>query len=135
MYLYFQKRELYWKNLLKEIWNLQSSRSPKFCAMVSDLKYKTILFLSIIYYFWMVCNYSCSSGKTRVEQTLPNNDLKIELLNVFLQENFLWQNKPQKPRNLKKMLRKFPASNVRAAIFKNADFSKSSLTVTKLSKF
>ena len=33
------------------------------------------------------------------------------------------------------MLRKFVASNVKAAIFKNDDFSKSSLTVTELSKF
>ena len=33
------------------------------------------------------------------------------------------------------MLRESPASNSRAAIFKNADFSKSSLKVTKSSKF
>ena len=33
------------------------------------------------------------------------------------------------------MLRKSPASDVWATIFKNTDFSKSSLKVTKLSKF
>ena len=33
------------------------------------------------------------------------------------------------------MLRKSPASNAWAAILKNADFSKSFLKVTKLSKF
>ena len=38
-------------------------------------------------------------------------------------------------KNLKKMLRKSPTSNARAAIIKNADFSWSSLKVTKLSKF
>ena len=37
--------------------------------------------------------------------------------------------------NAKRMLRKYPASNTWAAIFKNADFSKSSLKVTKLSQF
>ena len=30
--------------------------------------------------------------------------------------------RPQKSKNLKKMLRKSPASNAEAAIFKNADF-------------
>ena len=35
----------------------------------------------------------------------------------------------------KKMLRKYPASNAKAAIFKNADFPKSSLKVTELSRF
>ena len=39
------------------------------------------------------------------------------------------------PQNLKKMLRKSPASNARAAIFKNAHFSQSSLKVIQLSKF
>ena len=33
------------------------------------------------------------------------------------------------------MLRKSPASNAWAAVFKNADFSSISLKVTKLSKF
>ena len=41
----------------------------------------------------------------------------------------------KKPKNLKKMLRKSPTSNTWAAILKNADFSLSSLKVTKLSKF
>ena len=40
----------------------------------------------------------------------------------FIWESFLLENEPQKPQNLSKMLRKFPASNVWAAIFKNADF-------------
>ena len=35
------------RNLLKEIWNLPSSQSHKFCAMTLDLKYETILLLSI----------------------------------------------------------------------------------------
>ena len=38
-------------------------------------------------------------------------------------------------KNLKKMFRKSPASNDRAAIFKNADFSRDFLKVSKLSKF
>ena len=41
----------------------------------------------------------------------------------FLPENFLEENEPQKPQNLKKMLRKSRASNGWAAIFKNAAFS------------
>ena len=41
----------------------------------------------------------------------------------------------KKPQNLKKMLRKFPASNGWVAVFKKSDFSESSLKVTKLSKF
>ena len=53
----------------------------------------------------------------------------------FLKEKFIYKNEPQKPQNLKKMLRTFPASNAWTAVFKNADFSKSSLKVTKLSKF
>ena len=41
----------------------------------------------------------------------------------------------QNLQNLKKMLRKSPASNALAAIFKYTDFSQGSLKVTKLSKF
>ena len=41
----------------------------------------------------------------------------------------------KKSKNLMKMLRKSSAWNAWAAIFKNADFSYSSLKVTKLSKF
>ena len=36
---------------------------------------------------------------------------------------FLQENETQKPKNFKKMLRKSPASNVWAAIFKNTYFS------------
>ena len=41
---------------------------------------------------------------------------------VFLWEKFLKENEIQRPQNLKKMLQKSPASNVRPSIFKNADF-------------
>ena len=40
-----------------------------------------------------------------------------------------------KPQNVKKILRKSPASNAWAAIFKNNDFSLSSLEITKLPNF
>ena len=40
----------------------------------------------------------------------------------FILEKFLYENEPNEPQNLKKMLRKSPAPNDRAAIFKNADF-------------
>ena len=53
----------------------------------------------------------------------------------FCKENFYKKMSLKNPKNFKKMLRKSPASNVWAAIFKNADFSWSSLKVTKLSKF
>ena len=42
--------------------------------------------------------------------------------------------KTKQTRNLKKILRKSPASNTCAGIFKNADFSQSSLKITKFSK-
>ena len=58
-----------------------------------------------------------------------------EYMFFFLSEKFLQENEPQKSQNLKKMLRKSPASNALAAIFKNANFSQGSLKVTKLSKF
>ena len=54
---------------------------------------------------------------------------------IFLKEKFLSENEPQKTQNLQKMLRKSPASYASAGIFKNADFSWSSLKVTKLIKF
>ena len=44
-------------------------------------------------------------------------------IQVFLQENFLQENEPQKLWKLKEMLRKCPASNAWAAILMNADFS------------
>ena len=69
----------------------------------------------------MVYVHSCSSGETRVSQTLSNNVLKIELLKVY-KKKFLYKNEPQKAQNLKKMLRKSPASNARATIFRNAEF-------------
>ena len=40
---------------------------------------------------------------------------------------FLQENEPQKLENLKKMLRKSPASSAWSAIFKNPDFSKGPL--------
>ena len=45
------------------------------------------------------------------------------MFTYFLQEKFLLENQLQKPKNLKKKLRKSPASNAWAEIFKNADFS------------
>ena len=45
-------------------------------------------------------------------------------MHVFLLEKFLLENEPQKPRNLKKMLRKSPASDTWAAIFENAIFQR-----------
>ena len=41
----------------------------------------------------------------------------------FLWEKVLLENEPQKSQNLKKMVRKSPASNVWAAIFKYTEFS------------
>ena len=49
--------------------------------------------------------------------------------------NILQKNDPQKIKNLKKMLGKFPASNALVAILKNANFSQGSFKVTKLSEF
>ena len=58
------------------------------------------------------------------------------LVHVFLyKKNFYTTMSLKNPKNLRKMLRKSPAWNAWAAIFKNPDFSYSSLEVTKLSKF
>ena len=59
----------------------------------------------------------------------------FDVYTFFSYENVLYENEIQKPQNFKKMLRKSLAWNAWAATFKNADFSKSSLKVTKLSKF
>ena len=40
---------------------------------------------------------------------------------VFLYEKFVSENEPKKSQNLKKMLRRFPAWNAWATIFKGAD--------------
>ena len=44
-------------------------------------------------------------------------------IHMFFILNFFIRKWASKPKNLKKMLRKSPASNALAAIFKNADFS------------
>ena len=53
----------------------------------------------------------------------------------FYKKRFYKKKEPRKPKNLKKMFRKSPASDALAKIFKNADFSQSPSKVTKLSKF
>ena len=54
---------------------------------------------------------------------------------IFLYKKHFYKKLSLKnPHNLKKMLRKSPVSNDWDALFKNADFSWSSLKVTKLSK-
>ena len=53
----------------------------------------------------------------------------------FYKKHFYEKMSLKNLKNLRKMLRKSPASDVWATIFKNTDFSKSSLKVTKLSKF
>ena len=51
-------------------------------------------------------------------------------------EYFLKQHvEPQEPQNLKKILRKYQASDAWATTFKNTDLSKSSLKVKKLGVF
>ena len=60
---------------------------------------------------------------------IKSNNTSMEL-QFFLWEKFLYQNEPQKPKKIKKILRKSRAIDAWAAIFKNADFSESSLKVT-----
>ena len=52
----------------------------------------------------------------------PFSQKKFIVISVFLSENVLKENEPQKTQNLKKILRKSPALNAWAAIFKNVDF-------------
>ena len=60
-----------------------------------------------------------------------NNHTKLKL-NHYLHQVFI---KNMSLKNLHKMLRKSPALNARATIFKNADFCLGFLKVTKLGKF
>ena len=54
--------------------------------------------------------------------TIRSNALRILRENFVVHVFFYKKNEPQKPRNLKKMFRKCPASNVWAITFKNAKF-------------
>ena len=67
-------------------------------------------------------------------ETSVMKELKVQYTFFFYKKNF-YKKEPQKPQNLKKLLREFPASIVWAAIFKNPNFSYSYLKVTKLSEF
>ena len=67
---------------------------------------------------------------TQINLLLKVQSCKLYYIHVFSEES-----EPQKPKILNKMLRKSPASNVRAGICKNADFTQSSLKATNLCKF
>ena len=60
--------------------------------------------------------------KKKIEKSVEK--LKIENFfeyTFFYNKSFCKKNKPQKPQNPKKILRKSPASDAWTAIFKNAD--------------
>ena len=61
-----------------------------------------------------------------------NKPKNIHVLFFFYKKNFY---KKLSLKNLKKILTKSLVSNVRAAVFKSADFSQTSLKTTKLCKF
>ena len=68
---------------------------------------------------------------TKLEEKVATSK---NLYTFFISKNFIrkWT---QKLKKLKRMLRKSPASSVCAVIFKNADFSQSSLKVTNWANF
>ena len=68
---------------------------------------------------------------TKLEEKVATSK---NLYTFFISKNFIrkWT---QKLKNLKRMLRKSPASSVCAVIFKNADFSQSSLKVRNWANF
>ena len=65
---------------------------------------------NFLYCFYFVLNYLIQSSRPEVS---------LKYLHVFRYFKY------QKPQNLKKMLRKSPASNALASVFKNLEFSKS----------
>ena len=76
---------------------------------------------------WIPCNKVISvfnswlNGKS-FSHLYRGSNITVQTSMFFLRKSFK-ESEPQKPKNLKKMLRKSPASNAWAAIFKNADFS------------
>ena len=66
---------------------------------------------------------------------IGQNLKQVNITYTFFYESFFLRKRASKTQNLKKMLRKSPASNISAAIFKNVDFFWSYFLVTKLTKF
>ena len=50
-------------------------------------------------------------NRTEPLKSPPRLEIKVNIHVFFIQEKFLLENEPQKPKNLKKMLRKSPVSD------------------------